>query len=408
MPDVALLALVTVAIAIGFFLGRRRGSRSAAELFQLPFNRKHYFTGLNYLLNEEPDKAVDAFVESLEVNAETLETHLALGKMMRKQGQVDRAIRIHQNLLARHTLNEQHQHQAHLELARDFMVAGLLDRAELLLKEVISESVELRGEAQRFLLDIFQDEREWQDAIQVAQALTQSKYMKANPLQRRELLTTISHFYCELVEEAKAGSQVADVRGYLDRALSFDKHSVRALLLLGAFECEQQRPKQAIKTLNRIAQQSPDYYIESLPELFRAYLLQDPVRGFDAFVDQVNQHVQQRPCTACLLFLIDRLLERAADEPVRQEQAQTLLVEFLDAHPSIDGVHRALSMQAAGLEGKLAHNIQSLDVLLTELLKKRTLYRCGQCGFAGRQLHWHCPGCRGWDKMQRIKRNDTD
>ncbi|NNC55607.1 MAG: lipopolysaccharide assembly protein LapB, partial [Pseudomonadales bacterium] len=219
MNDVALLALITLAIAIGFFLGRR-SQRDKKEAFAPD---KNYYQGLNYLLNEEPDKAVEEFVASLDVNSHTLETHLALGKLMRRQGQVDRAIRIHQNLLARPVLADKAQHQVHLELARDFMAAGLLDRAEVLLQEVIGESGELRGIAQRYLLDIFQDEREWQDAIDVANALLQSRYMKANPEARREIMRMISHFNCELAEAAMSSGNASAARQYLDRAASVDK-----------------------------------------------------------------------------------------------------------------------------------------------------------------------------------------
>ncbi|MBT8148903.1 MAG: lipopolysaccharide assembly protein LapB, partial [Gammaproteobacteria bacterium] len=148
MNDVALVGLLTLAIGIGFFLGKRAAKAAAQRAAFAP--DKNYFQGLNYLLNEQPDKAVEAFVDSLDVNSYTLETHLALGKLMRRQGQVDRAIRIHQNLLARPVLEEADQHQVHLELARDFMAAGLLDRAEVLLQEVIGESTELRGIAQRY------------------------------------------------------------------------------------------------------------------------------------------------------------------------------------------------------------------------------------------------------------------
>ena len=137
MTDLSLFILLTVAIAIGFFLGRRGTAAVRQRLFSSTL-KKRYFQGLNYLLNEQPDKAVDAFIDALEVNDNTLETHLALGKLMRKQGQVDRAIRIHQNLLARPQLNLPDQHQVHLELARDFMAAGLLDRAEMLLRDVMA------------------------------------------------------------------------------------------------------------------------------------------------------------------------------------------------------------------------------------------------------------------------------
>ncbi len=402
MVDIALIALVTAAIAIGYFLGRRSLKKQGQGAFPLSIN-KTYFQGLNYLLNEQPDKAVDAFVESLDVNANTLETHLALGKLMRKQGQVDRAIRIHQNLLARPQLDVEHQHQVHLELARDFMSAGLLDRAELLLKEVIAESTVLRGIAQRYLLDIFQDEREWSDAIQVAEALVVSRYVKSSADKRLAMMQMIAHFYCELAEEAVQKNDAKMARKYLDKALLSDKNSLRTALLIGALENKAGRHKQAIKVLSRAVMQNPTLMSECLPELYKAYVAVDPVGGFNQILSFVESQIAQHPSIAALLFMVDQLLLRAASEPSRQQQAQDMLSHYLRDRPSLAGLNKVITLQIPNLSPDVASDVTSLQALVQRLLEKRLNYQCTSCGFAGRQLHWRCPSCKSWDQMERVK-----
>ena len=402
MVDVAFIALVTVAIAIGYLLGRRSLKKRGADSFPLSFD-KNYFQGLNFLLNEQPDKAVDAFVESLDVNTNTLETHLALGKLMRKQGQVDRAIRIHQNLLARPQLDIAHQHQVHLELARDFMAAGLLDRAEMLLKEVIAESSALRGIAQRYLLDIFQDEREWSDAIQVAEALVSSRYIKSTPDKRRMLTQMISHFYCELAEESSQKNDTVMARKYLDKALIADKTSIRAALLMGALENQDGRHKQAVKVLSRAVAQNPSLMSECLPELYKAYIAVDPVGGFNQVLSFVESQVAQHPSITALLFMVDQLLIRAESEPSRQQQAHDLLSRYLRDRPSLAGLNKVITLQIPRLSADIASDVISLQSLVQRLLEKRLNYQCSSCGFTGRQLHWRCPSCKSWDQMEHVK-----
>ena len=407
MVDIALIVLVTIAIAIGYFLGRRSIKKHGLGAFPLSLN-KTYFRGLNYLLNEQPDKAVDAFVESLDVNANTLETHLALGKLMRKQGQVDRAIRIHQNLLARPQLEVEHQHQVHLELARDFMAAGLLDRAEMLLKEVIAESTVLRGIAQRYLLDIFQDEREWSDAIEVAEALIAGRYLKSAPEKRRVMVQMITHFYCELAEESLQKNDVAIAKKYLDKALLSDKDSIRAALLIGALENQNGRHKQAIKVLTRAITQNPSLFSECLPELYKAYIGLDAVSGFNQVLAYVESQVSQHPSTTALLFMVDQLLIRAETEPSRQKQAQDMLSHYLREHPSLAGLNKVIALQIPHLSSDIASEVTSLQSLVQRVLKKRFNYQCSSCGFSGRQLHWRCPSCKGWDQMERVKGVEAD
>ena len=407
MVDIALVALVTVAIAIGYFLGRRSTKKNSSSVVPFAFN-KSYFQGLNYLLNEQPDKAVDAFVDSLDVNANTLETHLALGKLMRKQGQVDRAIRIHQNLLARPQLDVEHQHQAHLELARDFMAAGLLDRAEMLLKEVIAESVSLRGIAQRYLLDIFQDEREWMDAIRVAEALAQSRFVKANPDKRLEMSRMIAHFYCELAQESQQKSDSAGARKHLEKALQIDRNSLRAALLTGVLDNADQRYKSAVKVLSRAAAQNPGLLAECLPELFSAHVALDPAGGFNEVLNYVEAQANIFPSTTSILFMVDQLLIRAETEPSRAQQAYELLSRYLYDHPSLAGLSKLIALQLPRLSPEVSGDVETLQGLVQQLLQKRLIYKCSSCGFGGRQLHWRCPSCKRWDQMGRVKGIEAD
>ena len=175
MNDLLIFALLFAAIAIGWWLGRR-GAATVASSPELP---GQYYKGLNYILEDRPDGAIDAFINALEVNSETLETHIALGNLLRKKGEVDRAIRIHQNLLARPSLPRSQVHLAHLELARDYISAGLLDRAERLLLDLVEESPAQRRTSQRHLLEIYQSEREWSRAIDIAKDLLPFSFFKS-------------------------------------------------------------------------------------------------------------------------------------------------------------------------------------------------------------------------------------
>ncbi|MBT8138376.1 MAG: lipopolysaccharide assembly protein LapB [Gammaproteobacteria bacterium] len=400
MDDFALLGLLTLAIAIGFFLGRR-SQREQKNGFTPD---KNYYQGLNYLLNEEPDKAVEEFVASLDVNSHTLETHLALGKLMRRQGQVDRAIRIHQNLLARPVLEDKAQHQVHLELARDFMAAGLLDRAEVLLQEVIGESSELRGIAQRYLLDIFQDEREWQDAIDVANSLVQSRYIKSNPDARREILRMIAHFHCELAEAAMSSGNASAARQYLDGAASVDKGVFRVALLMAANDNAQGRYKQVIKTLSKLELQNPDWFWMCLPALQEAYQKQNGARGFELFSRHLQSHVENRDATPVIMYLVDQLIQRAGEDPARMGQAIDLLADFNRRHNSLAATNKLVELRthAGGNSGN--HDVLRLQAKVSELLELQSVFRCGHCGFTGRQLHWRCPSCKTWESMCSTER----
>ncbi len=407
MQDFASIIIITLAIAIGFYLGRLSLNKKQSTEF-IPYASKSYFQGLNYLLNEQPDKAVDAFVDSLDVNKNTLETHLALGKLMRKQGQVDRAIRIHQNLLARPILDNTQQHQIHLELGRDFMAAGLLDRAEMLLKEVITESVELRNTAQRFLLDIYQDEREWQQAIRLGEALLGSRFFKSTDNKRLSMIKMIAHFYCELAEENRLKGDEVGCKKNLEHALVIDKSSLRASLLLGRLNNQAGQYKTALKVLNKAISENSDFIADLLPDLLIAYEGAYNDKGFERFLRDVNHKLANQMSVQGLLFAVDQQLARADRYSQSPDIASDMLIKYLHDNPSLVGLNKLITLRLPTLTGEVANEVRNLHDLLQKLLDKRFNYRCINCGFSGRQLHWRCPSCKKWDQMSSLKNSELE
>ncbi|MBV8803080.1 MAG: lipopolysaccharide assembly protein LapB, partial [Gammaproteobacteria bacterium] len=215
------LLLVLAGLSCAWYLGyHTRLKRFAAEKLNLP---RDYLVGLNYLLNEEPDKAVDVFIKMLEVDSNTVETHLAVGKLFRRRGEVDRAIRIHQNLIARPQLDKAYREQSLFELGQDYLSAGFLDRAERIFLEILNIK-EYSVPALRALLDIYQQEKDWENAIQIAKKLAVAT--------KKPTKHMIAHYYCELADNAFHKNQNEQATDYLQQALDSDENCVRASLTL--------------------------------------------------------------------------------------------------------------------------------------------------------------------------------
>lgn len=415
------VVIALVALLVGLWLGRRKMFQARVS----PGSEKvSYMQGLNFLLDDKPDKAVEEFVRALEVNPDTLETHLSLGKLMRKQGHVNRAIRIHQNVLARPSLDVEHQHQVHLELARDFMAAGLLDRAEVLLQEVISESAELRSRAQRHLIEIYQDESEWEQAIEVASSLLQSKYVRGQPEEKKYILRMIAHFYCELAQQATNEQDADRAARYLNQAASVDKTGIRVAVLKATKYNVEGNYRQAIKTLGKLSADNPAWFSACLPTLLESFQGLDAQNGTEKLWDHLQSNVAGKPRAAEILFVVDRLLEQPTD--ARQiALAEEILTKSLDpSSKEYQGegktggdrfndrrelalMTRKLGLGSAAGEGGDVQLLKNLHQNLEAHLSSFKTYRCNNCGFSGRQLHWRCPSCKRWDSCQRIDQTEA-
>ena len=374
------------------------GKRSAPPGSGGPELPSQYYKGLNYLLDGHPDGAIDAFINALEVNSETLETHVALGNLLRKKGEVDRAIRIHQNLLARPSLPRSQVHQAHLELARDYISAGLLDRAERLLLDLVEESPEQRRASQRHLLEIYQNEREWEQAIEVAIALLPRKSLLSTgiaPVLGQPVAVALAHYYCEMACDKRDQGDLAAARKFIQQALTHDKQCVRASLLLGEVEFDNGNYKLAVKALRKVRQQDPEYVAETISLLRQCYSEMQDDRTLKTYLQD------------CLLTDPSAPLVLAVAEDLRVSEGDKIAGEFLSTQladrPSLRGLERLIGLQLDTSDPGARESLSLLQLLVERLVAERATYRCGHCGFAGQQLHWYCPGCKYWGTVKTIR-----
>jgi len=375
--------LLPIAAASGWYAAKRSARRTES-----PRNdyTPAYFKGLNFLLNEQPDKAIDVFVQMLEVDSETVETHLALGNLFRRRGEVDRAIRIHQNLIARPTLNRGHRAQALLELGQDYMRAGLFDRAENLFNE-LDEMKSHQEPALQNLLVIYQQEKDWEKCLHVANRLGQ--------ISGRPLKTERAHYYCELAEEAEQRGDRTQSANYLKSAQSCDADCVRATLIRGKLEAREGACSSAIQTLKTVEQQDADYLPEMLPMLLDCYRQTGEREELTHYLRQLYQRNQGIGPALALADLIQ------ADEGV--PAALEFLTGYLRKYPDIEGIDRLISLGAKGMEGQAADMLQVLKQLLKKLLAGRPGYQCNHCGFMAKTLHWQCPGCKTWSSIKPVQ-----
>ncbi len=393
-----LFLLVFCAIACGWLLGRyASGAPPFAQGMAAAY--RQYYRGLNFLLNERADEAIDAFLESLPVTPETFDTHLALGNLMRRKGVVEQAIQIHQNLLARPDLPPQRLQQAHLELARDFISAGLFDRAEKLLLEVVQQSEELRATARRHLVEIYQAEKEWQKAIDVAEKLLPRR----NPLLRSPppdaaLLRSIGHYHCELAQRCIDRQETRAAREQLKQALDRDGGNARALLQLAELELRGDNPTAAVAALQKLQEQHPALLATALPKLREVCIAAgEPGR----YREVLQALLDAGHCNGTLEALV-------AD--IRAEEGEAAARDYLLARlrqrPSLRAA-LVLSELKPG-EGGDQSWWTLLEPKLHRLVFDRAAFQCGHCGFAVRQLHWQCPSCKQWGTFQPVPGIDAE
>ncbi|WP_273761715.1 lipopolysaccharide assembly protein LapB [Aeromonas hydrophila] len=384
-----LFLLLPIAAGYGWYMGRR-SVRQDTQKQSNQFSRQ-YVAGLNYLLSDESDKAVDLFIQLLEVDSETIETHLSLGNLFRQRGEVDRAIKIHQNLVTRQLTREQRQ-LALQELARDFLAAGLLDRAEALWNELCDDS-DYEETALAQLLIIHQQLRDWDKAIDVA--------VRLQKFQGKKLAEPISHFYCEQAESAlREGDKPAGL-AKLKRALSVNPACARASLRLAELAMAAGEYEQASKDLLRVFEQDIDFASEAIPSLNECY--QRLGRAHD-LIPLLEQAVEDHAGVSVTLALAKLVEERDG-----LGQARALVLRQLRRHPSMKGFYQLVGFQLASAEeGPAKESLELLQQLVGEQIKIKSTHKCRQCGFATHSLFWQCPSCRQWGSIKPIRGLDGE
>ncbi|MCB1836221.1 MAG: lipopolysaccharide assembly protein LapB [Alcanivoracaceae bacterium] len=375
------LGLFFLAIAIGYALGRH--SRRHRHRDRLTSLSQEYMRGLNFLLNEQPDKAVDIFVNSLSVTPSTIETHLGLARLFRKRGELDRATRIHSHLLMQQDLPASLREEIELELARDYTAAGLLDRAEAILQQMLERGTSRETDVVRHLMSIFEQEKDWHNALAAGERLLPKDATVA---------PVLAHYCCELAQRLKGDDQVNAARRTLRRALQFDRGCVRANMMLGRLEMRQGLYEDAIRQFRRIRRQDAVFFDEVLDDLERCYV----ALGQQDRLDRVlARYAVQTPTTAVILKLADRLKSRYGEKA-----ASLFIADYMKAHPSVRGLSRIVDMNIDSAEGSTREHFDILQRLTRQLLAEQSVYRCNDCGFDAQHLHWQCPTCKHWGTLR--------
>jgi lipopolysaccharide assembly protein B len=369
------LLIIPVAFALGWMAARYDLKTLLSESASLP---RSYFRGLNFLLNEQPDQAIDAFIEVVKLDPETIELHYALGSLFRRQGEIDRAVRIHNYLLNRADLPAAERANALAELGRDYLKGGMLDRAENAFSRLLEER-QHRFEALRSLLRVYQMEREWERAIECARQLE-------NEAGETHKVAT-AHFHCELAERAVSGGDLDRASAHLAAALEAHRKSVRAAILAGEVALKRGRRADAIEHWLRILADAPEYSPLVMDRLMTA--LDTQGRRPEA-VTVLRRSLQQHPS----IDLIDqgyRWIREWEGEPA----AEALLREELKRHPSLLGFERLLAIHSG--QDPADPELALLRGLIQGHAQKMARYRCSRCGFRSREFYWNCPGCSNWD-----------
>jgi lipopolysaccharide biosynthesis regulator YciM len=377
--------LLPVAAASGWMAARR--SYAGRPPTRRPPIRlsPDYFKGINYLLNEQPDKAIEVFIKMLEVDTETVETHFALGNLFRRRGEVDRAIRIHQNLVARANLTHEERTLAVLELGIDYMRSGLLDRAEVLFQQLIEKGSHVRP-ALKQLVDIYQQEQDWNKAIEYARRLEKAS--------GKRLQSMISHFICEQAEECCRNRDYDRAQAYIGRALAEDPDCVRANLMAGHISMETGHYEDAIDRFQRIGGQDAEFLSETIQPQLQCHRHLDRVPEFISYLSRLaDDHTGITP----VLTLTELIAERDGTQA-----AIDYLSASLHKRPTVRGLDRLVQFVLATADERGRDHLLLLKEFTAKLLEDRAIYRCSQCGFTGKLLHWQCPGCKAWNTVKPI------
>lgn len=380
MELMLLWLLLPIAAFSGWWLARRSNASANKGAHSIS---PEYLTGLNFLLNEQPDKAVELFIRMLEVDSETVETHLALGSLFRRRGEVDRAIRIHQNLIARPNLSQTHRMQSLYELGNDYMRAGVLDRAESLFLELVKLN-HFVTESLKRLIHIYEREHDWDKAIEVAHKLQ----LVANA----PMSETIAHYHCELAEIALKNFQTEKSLRYIKRALAIHSRNVRAQILQGQHLSMQGQYKSAIRAFIRVKNRMPEYLSEIVLPLSQCYEALAQPDDFKLFMQQCfSEGLGVQLATALAEKHYDLLIDTISYEEI---------MACLKQRPSLRGLFTILNIRMRHATGNLRTDLLLLTQVLQPLLTKETPYSCSHCGYSVGVLYWHCPSCHHWGTMK--------
>ncbi len=368
--------------SLGWLAARVDLKQLLAESTALP---AAYFKGLNFLITNQQDKAIEAFTEAVQANTDSLELHFALGSLFRKRGEVDRAIHLHLHLLENKQLEPQQKLAVTAELAQDYLKAGLFDRAEELFESLDDDRY--RQPALRALLEIYVREREWERAIKAA---TELERISGVPFR-----VEIANYYCEMALKSKLTNDTHTARFELDQALNANKNCVRANVLLGDMEAESGNHKAAISIWKRIEFQKPEYLGLIAPKLLASFRAMNQT---EEGLSLLQTYLQTYQLNSLLNVLYEATLaEQGAENAARLARNELIKMPSLNTLDLLLQA-RAILETSHPQNGNL-QDTQLMQQAVRHAIGNKTAYHCEQCGFKAKYHHWQCPACNAWEAL---------
>ena len=374
-----LLLGLPLAFVLGWLASRFDLRQLRLENRQAP---KAYFRGLNFLLNEQQDQAIDAFIEAVQNDPDTQELHFALGNLFRRRGEYQRAVRVHEHLLSRGDLSRADRDRAQHALAQDFLRAGLLDRAEAALQKL--EGTRYENEARLALLAIYERSREWTQASAVAEKLDESDQASYG--------TRRAHYLCEQAAEHVSRAELEEAERLLEQATQIAPAAPRPAIESAALQLRNGAPAQAFDTLVALAETAP----LALP--LYASLLQQAGAASQRSGEALAL-LQRRYAAAPSIDVVEAIVALGGTTLVDEEANAAVTcprdsyIAHLQQQPSLVAASRWLAGERFEREALHPPVQRAIEQAVRPLMR----YRCAACGFEAHQYFWHCPGCQAWD-----------
>jgi len=380
-----LFLLLPVVAGYSWFMGRnsiKQKDQSAKQDLSIKYSK-----GLNYLLSNQQDKAIEYLLETLKVENDSVEAHFAMANLFRRRGELDRALKVHEHLVRHASLPTKDKQNAIFELGKDFLSAGLYDRAEKMFSKLL-KSKRFGIKSLSYLLQIYQSTKDWQQGIDLKKIIIKSKDKK--------LLHILANFYCELAIQAREKDEFILVIELLEQALIYDANSCRANFLMAEIYEDHQQYNEAAQCYKDIYQQDDDFFLDVIDKMEYCYLALNLQDDFFVFIKQVYDKTGS---TSALIKYITYIEQKKG-----KEKAQEYMLMALKKRPTIRGFKHFIKMQIdeAG-QGKQYESLDMMSKLIAAYLKEKPRYSCRNCGFNTSTHYWSCPSCHDWEQIKPVR-----
>ncbi len=369
------LLLLPILFGLGWWAARVENRKQMARMRQLP---KAYFKSLNYLLDNQHDQAIDALIEVTREDTGSVDLYFSLGHLFAQRGEIARAIRVYQNLLARDDLVDAARHNATYKLGLVFLQGGLFDRAETCFTTLRNSP--MHEVALQQLLHIYQSQQEWESAIDVA------AHMQQTP----QIVLTRMHFNCERAQLALTQKDLPNAERAIDAALAIQANSIRAQLLKARWLLLQNRAKESRALLLKLGEEQPAALPLMTGELMAAFEALNEAQTGTAYLYAQAQ-------SSGSVDVLNAWIE-AQDKYGEPSQTEALLYALFTLHPSLNALDKVLKKRLSTSTDLLAkQEYQAIQGLIKKQVLQFSRYRCASCGFEAARYYWQCPACTGWE-----------